>query len=97
VHLHAHFATNSAAVARLCHELCRTPYSFTAHLADELQSPVAHSLADKVAAAAFVVVVSEHGRTLLAGLCPEHAGKIHLVRCGLDRSWLGPGLLAQTD
>lgn len=87
-HLHAHFATNSAVVALHCHRLCGVRFSFTTHVADELQAPHAQSLSDKVGAAGFVVVVSEHGRELLAQRAPEHAAKLRLIRCGLDPRWL---------
>ncbi len=87
-HVHAHMATNAAAVAMLCHKLCGIPYSFTAHGSYELANPGRSSLGDKVAHADFVVAVSECGLRTLAELFPAKAHRIHLVRCGLDSQWL---------
>jgi len=86
-HIHAHFGTNPAAVALLCHTIFRIPYSFTAHGPHEFQRTHALSLDRKIASAAFVVAVSEYGLRELQNHFPAHAGKIHLIRCGLDSSW----------
>jgi colanic acid/amylovoran biosynthesis glycosyltransferase len=91
-HVHAHFGTNSATVAMLCRLLGGPPYSFTAHGPEEFDAPRTFSLEEKVRHAAFAVGVSEFGR---AQLCrwSDHAdwGKIHVVRCGVDGSFLDEG------
>jgi colanic acid/amylovoran biosynthesis glycosyltransferase len=87
-HIHAHMATNAAAVAMLCHKLWGISYSFTAHATYEMNEPTQGSLDHKVAAASFVVTVSEHGRRLLSGLVPRHDAKIKTIGCGLDTSWM---------
>src|SRR6056297_4068759 len=84
-HIHAHFSTNAAAVALLCHRLGGPGYSFTAHGPDEFIDWGRSSQALKVAEARFVAAISHYCRvqlTLAAGMA--HWDKIHIVRCGLD-------------
>ncbi|MBX3247188.1 MAG: glycosyltransferase family 4 protein [Myxococcales bacterium] len=88
-HLHAHFGSNSAAVAMLTHELGGPSYSFTAHGTETFDYPPFIGIADKVANAAFVVAVSEYGRSQLCRWSEqEHWDKIHVVRCGADEAFL---------
>ena len=89
-HLHAHFGTNSAAVAQLCHQLGGPRYSFTVHGPEEFDDPHGLSLADKVAGAAFAVAIAEHGRSqLMRWARREDWPKLHVVRCGVDPAFLG--------
>lgn len=84
-HLHAHFGTNSATVAALCHQLGGPPYSFTVHGPEEFDRAAVIGLKEKVIGARFVVAISEFGRSQLCRLVGrEHWGKIHVVRCGLQ-------------
>lgn len=88
-HLHAHFGTNPAAVARLVHLLSGTPYSFTVHGPEEFDKPGALSLREKIEDAAFVVAISSFGRSQLYRWCShEHWGKVHVVHCGVDEGFL---------
>ncbi len=88
-HVHAHFGTNSAAVALLCRELGGPSYSFTVHGPEEFDRPEALRLDEKIRRAAFVVAISAFGR---AQLCRwsrfDDWPKIHVVRCGLDEELL---------
>jgi glycosyltransferase involved in cell wall biosynthesis len=87
-HLHAHFGTNPAAVARIAHRLSGIPYSFTVHGPDEFDSPVALDLAGKIAEARATVAISSYGRSqLMRWSAPEHWPKLSIVRCGLDDSY----------
>ena len=88
-HLHAHFGTNSAAVAMLCRLLGGPPYSVTIHGPEEFDAPVALSLREKVRHAAFVAAVSEFGRSQLYRWS-DYADwdKIQIVRCGVDERFL---------
>lgn len=89
-HLHAHFGTNPAAVARLCRLLGGPTYSFTVHGPEEFDRPVQLSLAGKAADARFVACVSSFGRSqLMRWLDPAHWRRIAVVRCGLDAAYLG--------
>ncbi len=88
-HVHAHFGTNATAVAMLAHELGGPPFSFTAHGTESFDSPPQVALADKIARASFVVAVSDWGRAQLMRWCPPAAwAKLHVVRCGVDASFL---------
>ena len=91
-HLHAHFGTNPAAVALLCRLLGGPTYSFTVHGPDEFDAPRALALDEKVRGAAFVVAISEFTRSqLFRWADPDDWDKIHVIRCGLDSSYLdGP-------
>jgi glycosyltransferase involved in cell wall biosynthesis len=88
-HLHAHFGTNSTTVALLTHLLCGIPYSFTVHGPEEFDRPEALSLGNKIAKAAFVVAISDYGRSqLYRWASPADWHKIHVVRCGVDEAFL---------
>jgi len=88
-HIHAHFGTNGAEVAMLCHHLTGIPYSFTVHGPDEFDRPEYLGLPEKVKHAAFVCVVSSFtGSQICRWIPPEEWPKIKLVRCGLDADFL---------
>jgi glycosyltransferase involved in cell wall biosynthesis len=88
-HLHAHFATNPAAVAMLCRILGGPPYSFTAHGPDDFDRAPGLSLGEKIAGAKFVTSVSAYGRSqLLRWSDGQHWDKIHVVPMGLDSAFL---------
>lgn len=94
-HLHVHFGTNSAAVAMLCRLLGGPPYSFTVHGPEEFDQPVALGLCVKIRHAAFVVCVCSFGRSQLWRWADRADWKkVHVVHCGLDRSFLGTPLCA---
>lgn len=87
-HLHAHFGTNSAAVAMLAHALGGPPYSFTVHGPEEFDKAQSLGLAEKVRLSAFVVAVSSFGRSqLYRWIEPAQWPKVKVVHCGLDRSF----------
>jgi glycosyltransferase involved in cell wall biosynthesis len=91
-HLHAHFGTNSASVALLTRVLGGPPYSFTVHGPEEFDRPEAISLGDKIERAAFVVAISEFGRSQLFRWCAyPHWARIHVIRCGVDAAFLRGG------
>lgn len=84
-HIHAHFSTNTAAVALLSHRLGGPGYSFTAHGPDEFVDWGPASLDMKVSEARFVATISNFARVqlaLAAGM--EHWSKLHIVHCGVD-------------
>ena len=91
-HLHAHFGTNSAAVAMLTRILGGPSYSFTVHGPEEFDHPMELSLGEKIARAAAVVAVSSFGRSQLFRWIPHTEWpKVHVVRCGVDASFLAAG------
>jgi colanic acid/amylovoran biosynthesis glycosyltransferase len=85
-HLHAHFGTNSAEIAMLVHVLGGPPYSFTVHGPDEFMRPM--GLEEKIHRAAFVVAISEFGRSQLymRSRHPDWA-RINVVHCGLEAAF----------
>ena len=94
-HVHAHFGTNPAAVARLTFLLTGIPYSVTVHGPDEFDSPQALSLADKIADSAFTVGISSFGRSqLLRWARLEDWQRIVVVRCGVDNDFLNRPIAA---
>jgi glycosyltransferase involved in cell wall biosynthesis len=81
-HVHVHFGTNPAAVARLIRRLGGPPYSFTVHGPDEFDSPVGLDLAGKICDAAFVVAITDFcAAQLRRWAAPENWSKINVVRC----------------
>ena len=88
-HLHAHFATNAATVAMLCHVLGGPPYSFTSHGIEMSDRPGVLGLKDKIQRAAFAVAVCEFGRSQLYRWCAhEDWPKVHVIHCGVDEGFL---------
>ena len=90
-HVHVHFGTNAAAVARLIRCLGGPTYSLTIHGPVEFDAPLGFSLAEKAEDAAFVVAISNF---CFAQLCrwvsPTHWHKIHVVHCSVDDSFFEP-------
>jgi colanic acid/amylovoran biosynthesis glycosyltransferase len=88
-HVHAHFGTNPAAVARLARAWGGPKYSFTVHGPDEFDTPLSGDLSGKIADAAFVAGISSYGRSqLMRWARPDDWTKIAVVRCGVDASFL---------
>lgn len=87
--VHAHFGTNSAAVAMLVRALGGPAFSFTTHGTESFDSPAAISLRQKIEAASFVVAVCDFGRAQLMRWSPRSQwSKLHVIRCGLDEALL---------
>jgi colanic acid/amylovoran biosynthesis glycosyltransferase len=88
-HVHAHFGTNPAAVARLARAMGGPPYSFAVHGPDEFDAPGAIDLNGKIADAAFVTAISDYGRSQLMRWADwRDWPKIGTVRCGLDADFI---------
>lgn len=91
-HLHAHFGTNPAAVARLVRRLGGPPYSFTIHGPKEFDEPQALDLGGKIADAKMVATISHFGRSqAMRWSAPRFWPKIKVVRCGVDDAFLAQG------
>lgn len=87
-HLHAHFGTNSAAVAMLASRITGIGFSFTVHGPEEFDKPAAISLTEKVDAARFVVAISSYGRSqIFRWIDRLQWPKIKVVHCGLDEAF----------
>ncbi|MEW2912729.1 glycosyltransferase [Leisingera sp. JC11] len=96
-HMHAHFGTNSAAVAMLAHVLGGPAYSFTVHGPEEFDAPRSLSLEEKISRADFTVAVSSFGKSQLSRWAPF--GKwdsLKVVHCGIEpERFADPGPLPQ--
>lgn len=88
-HLHAHYATHPALFAYIVHLLTGIPYSFTVHAHDlYVERPM---LREKVAAASFVVAISEFNRRMLIDLYGSIAAeRVVVVHCGIDPTLFRP-------
>jgi glycosyltransferase involved in cell wall biosynthesis len=82
-HIHAHFATEAADMARLLSAASATPFSFTAHAADAYSDPSA--LAININAARFARAASGHVAEQLRGAAGE-PGKIIELPIAVDTS-----------
>jgi len=88
-HLHAHFGTNSAMVARLAYKLGGPPYSFTVHGPDEFDRPIELDLRGKISDALFAVAISNFGKgQLMRWANYRDWGKIEVIRCGVDDNFI---------
>ncbi len=84
-HVHAHFSTNSTAVALLARCMGGPSYSFTAHGPDEFDDTVGNGLAAKVEHAEFVAAITKYARNVVLDATDgAMAEKVHIVRCGID-------------
>ncbi|MFT4101492.1 MAG: glycosyltransferase family 4 protein [Burkholderiaceae bacterium] len=89
-HLHVHFATNGAQVARLTRLLGGPSYSMTVHGPEEWDAPRALGLFDKVRQSTFSVAISSFTRSQLCRWAHrDDWDKIAVVHCGLDASFQG--------
>ncbi len=82
-HIHAHFASQAASVARVVHLLTGIPYSFTGHAHDIWHDRIL--LPEKIEEARFVATCSQMGKRYLVSQAPAGASeKIRVVYHGLD-------------
>ncbi|MBI5849490.1 MAG: glycosyltransferase family 4 protein [Planctomycetes bacterium] len=93
-HLHAHFATIAADVARVASTVARVPYSFTAHAKDIYQDGVdADRFARLARGAEFVVTVCDANREHIATtLAPDSAEKVVRLYNGIDLATFSPSI-----
>ena len=84
-HLHAHFVTSAATVARLASQIAGTRYTLTAHAKDIFHADVKKSeLGEKIADSCAVVTVSDFNVNHLKSQFSQHAAKISRVYNGLN-------------
>ncbi len=88
-HLHAHFGMNATRVALLVKRLGGPPISFMIHGPGEWDSPELLHIPEKVEEASFVTVISDFAKSqTYRWTKPALWGKVHVVRCGVDSSFL---------
>ena len=97
-HIHAHFGTNAAMVAMLVQNLDGPTFSFTIHGPGEWDCPEFLHLRQKVEDATFVTAISDFAKSqTYRWTNPEHWGKIHVVRCGVDRRFISHAVTPVPD
>ncbi|MBL8814907.1 MAG: glycosyltransferase family 4 protein [Planctomyces sp.] len=86
-HLHAHFATSSASVARIASKLTGIPYSMTAHAKDIFHESVSpEDLGRKIHDSAWTLTVSDFNLNYLQQMFPESTSRIVRLYNGLNLS-----------
>lgn len=84
-HLHVHFATPGATVALIVKRLTGARLSITVHGPDEFFDVKENLLAEKIAAADFIICISYFAQSQLMKLVPSsHWGKFEIARLGVD-------------
>lgn len=81
--IHAHFARKATAKARSLAAGLGVPYTFTAHSYDIWRRPPP-DLAERAAAAAAVITVSQATAAHLANELDVERDRIHVINCGID-------------
>jgi len=89
-HVHAHYASHPASVARVFHLLTDIPYSFTAHAHDIWNDQLL--IPEKLSEATFAICCTELGRQRLIKQAKQDVSrKVYLVYHGLDvRKFIPP-------
>lgn len=95
-HLHAHFATEGAVVARAFAALTGSPYSVTVHAYDLFLYP--DTLSAVLPDAAFIVTVSRYNKDYILGRCPEiDPARIHVLHPWVDLEQFQPVSLPEGE
>src|SRR2546422_1291668 len=87
--LYAHFATEPTAAARELAAELRVPFTFTAHGYDIYRKPPA-DFADRAAAAAAVITVSEANARFIVKTFSVPTAQIHVIPCGVNAERFSP-------
>jgi glycosyltransferase involved in cell wall biosynthesis len=97
-HIHAHFGTNAATVAMLVRSLGGPTFSFTIHGPGEWDCPAFLHVPKKVEEASFVIAISDFAKSqTYRWTDPKHWSKIHVVRCGVDQSFISEPISSVPD
>ena len=90
-HLHVHLASQAASVGLFTRSVSRVGYSLTVHGPDEFFDAQGQYLAQKIAAAGFIVCISSYTRSQLMKLSPcADWKKLDVVRLGIDPAHFSP-------
>jgi glycosyltransferase involved in cell wall biosynthesis len=89
-HLHVHFGTNPAAVARMIRMLGGPTFSITIHGPLEFDAPCGLSLPESCAEASFVAAISSYcASQVRRWIPPEKWDKVRVVRCTVGPEFFG--------
>jgi colanic acid/amylovoran biosynthesis glycosyltransferase len=87
-HVHVHFGTNAASVARLVKAFGGPGYSMTVHGPDEFDQAIGHSLGGKVEDSRFTVAISRYcASQLKRWVRYDQWNKIRVVHCTVNPEW----------
>ena len=87
-HLHVHFGNEASMVGMLCKRISACSLSYTIHGPDEFHDAAGQQLAAKVAAADWIVCISQFARSqLMQFSAPEFWSKIQVVRLGINADY----------
>ena len=90
-HVHAHFGSNAASVARLVHVLGGPRYSVMFHGPLEFDDPVGLEIGDKVRDAAFVTAITHYcSAQIRRWVDYPHWHKIHILHCTVSEDFFVP-------
>ena len=91
LHLHVHLASQAASVGLFTQRVFRVGYSLTVHGPDEFYDAQGQYLAQKIAAAGFIVCISSYTGSQLMNLSPRADWKKFIVvRLGVDPALFSP-------
>lgn len=91
--MHAHFGSSASRVSNYIHQITGLPYSFTAHAKDIFHNGVKpKSLIQKIAAARFVVTVSDFNKSYLEAMMDDTPTDIRRLYNGIDLNRFRPDL-----
>ena len=92
------YASFTAGLAAIVHELNAVPFGFGVYGYGELYDPVGGQLGLKIARASFVRSVSRHGvGQLMLASSPEHWAKIRYIALGIEVSAFPPRSSVETE
>jgi glycosyltransferase involved in cell wall biosynthesis len=90
-HLHVHLASQAASVGLFVHQIFHCGYSLTVHGPDEFYDAKGFYLAQKIAAADFIVCISFYARSQLMYLSScRYWSKFQVCRLGIDPHLFSP-------
>jgi glycosyltransferase involved in cell wall biosynthesis len=94
--IHAHFATQPAALARSLSAALGIPYTVTAHCYDIYRRPP-EDFAERCHAAAAVVTVSDANARYMVDTLRAPRSNLSIIPCGVDTDWFRPGPARQSN
>lgn len=97
-HIHVHFGKNAADVAYLVHALGGPTYSMQIHGPGEFDGPKSFSLGRKVRGSLFTTAITNYATAQLRRWTDyECWQKLHIVRCGVNETFLDAYEPLETD
>lgn len=93
--VHAHWATDPALAAYVIKNLIGIPYSITAHAHDLYVNQT--MLKEKLAAAEFIITISDYNKRMLARHGEHILQKIRVIHCGVNPELFQPPIIRNSS